>query len=150
MKKAIEFNVRNLKVFWNYEIIVKQAHNTIHCLSSHLKGYQNEFWELIMNFDAFNISLIPRLKNAATDFLAIYVARLVPANNKCSIELIFRPYVLDNVTNLRVFDDDQEILEFLTNDETFKDSVIDEEEHQSQSSKWELHTQRGKNIGRHV
>ena len=52
-------------------------------------------------------------------------------NNKCSIELIFRSSVPDNVTNLRVFDDDQHILEFLTNEETFKDVVIDDEEHQA-------------------
>ena len=32
---------------------------------------------------------------------------------------------------MRVFDDDQQILEFLTNDDTFKDSVIDDEEHQA-------------------
>ena len=37
----------------------------------------------------------------------------------------------ENVTNLRVFNDYQHILEFLTNDDTFKDSVIDDEEHQA-------------------
>ena len=30
-----------------------------------------------------------------------------------------------------VFDDDQQIIDFLTIDETFKDSVIDDEEHQA-------------------
>ena len=39
LKKAIEFKVRNLKVFGDSEIIVKQVHNTIHCLSPHLKWY---------------------------------------------------------------------------------------------------------------
>ena len=96
---------------------------------SYLKGYQNEVWELITNFDAFNINSIPRLKNAATNLLTTYAARLVPTNNKCSIELIFRSSIPDNVTNLRVFDDDQQILEFLTNEETFKDAVIDDEEY---------------------
>ena len=33
--------------------------------------------------------------------------------------------------NLRVFDDDPQIIEFLTNDENFKGAVIDEEEHQA-------------------
>ena len=33
--------------------------------------------------------------------------------------------------NLRVFDDKLQILEFLTNDESFKGAVIDEEEHQA-------------------
>ena len=84
-----------------------------------------------MNFDAFNINLIPRLQNAVADLLATSAAIFVPTNNKCSIELIFRPSIPENVTNLRVFDDYQQILEFLTNDETFKDSVIDDDDHQA-------------------
>ena len=52
-------------------------------------------------------------------------------NNKCSIELIFRPSVPDNITNIRVFDDDEHIINFLTNEEAFKEYVIDEEERQS-------------------
>ena len=75
-------------------------------MSPHLKGYQNEFWDIITNFEAFNIISIPRLKNAATDLLATSAARLVPTNNRCSIELIFRPSILDNIADLRVFDDD--------------------------------------------
>ena len=41
---------------------------------------------------------------------------------------------------MRVFNDNQQILEFLTNDETFKDLVIDDEEHQAnlQSGKFML------------
>ena len=131
LKKAIEFKVRNLKVFGDSEIIVKQVRNTIHCLSPHLKGYQNEVWGLITNFDAFDINYIPRLKNEEIYLLATFVARFVPKNNKCSIELIFRSSVLDNVTDLRVFVDDQHILELLTNEETFKDAVIEDEEHQA-------------------
>ena len=89
-------------------------------------------WDLLTNFYAFNIVSIPRLKNAATDLLATSAARLVPTNNKCSIELLFRPSVPDMITNLRVFDDDQQILECLMNDETFKGAIIDDEEHQAE------------------
>ena len=42
LKNAIEFKVKNLKVYGDSEIIVKQVQNTIHCLSPHLKGYQNK------------------------------------------------------------------------------------------------------------
>ena len=59
-------------------------------------------------------------------------------NNKCSIELIFRPFIPDNGTNLRVFDDDERFIDFLTNDETFKESVIDDEEHQANVQNEEL------------
>ena len=80
-------------------------------------------------FDAFNIISIPRIKNTAANLLATSAARLVPTNNRCSVELLFRPSVLDMITNLRVFDDDQQIIECLTNDEVFKGVIIDDEEH---------------------
>jgi hypothetical protein len=38
------------------------------------------------------------------------------------------PY-LDNVTNWRVFNDDSQIIDFLTNTDIFQDSVIDDEVH---------------------
>ena len=131
MKKAIEFKVKNLKVYGDSEIIVKQVQNTIHCLSPHLKSYQSEVWDLLVNFDAFNISSITVLKNAIVDLLGTSAARLVPTNNRCIIELIFRLVVPDNITNLRVFDDNPQILEFLTNDKNFKGDVINDEEHQA-------------------
>ena len=64
-------------------------------------------------------------------FLATPASRLVPTNHKCSIELIFRPSVANNITNLRVFDDDEHIINFLTNDDVFKEYVIDDEDHQA-------------------
>ena len=84
-----------------------------------------------MHFDTFNINAIPRLQNVAIYLLATFASRLVSTNNKCSIELIFRPSVPTNITNMRVFDDDEQIINFVTNEEAFKESVIDEEEHQS-------------------
>ena len=131
MRKAIELKVSNLKVFGDSEIIVKQIQNQIHCVSPHLKAYQNEVWDLLKCFNAFNIISIPRLKNAAADLLATSAARLVPTNNQCFFELLFRPSVPDMITNLRVFDDDHQIIECLTNDEVFKGAIIDDEEHQA-------------------
>ena len=100
LRKAIELKANNLKVFGDSEIIVKQIRNQIHCISPHLKSYHNEVWDLLKCFNAFNIVSIPRLKNAAADLLATSVARLVPSTNQCSIELLFRPSVLDMITNL--------------------------------------------------
>ena len=97
MKKAIGLEVKNLKVFGDYEIIVRQVRNTIHCLSPHLKGYRFEVWNLIMHFNAFNITAVPRLQNDVANLLATSTSRLVATNNKCSIELIFRPSIPGNV-----------------------------------------------------
>ena len=96
LKKAIEIKVINLKVFRDSEIVDRQVRNTIHCLSPHIKGYQLEVWNLIMHFNAFNINAIHGLQNDATNLFATSASRLVPTNNKFSIELIFGPSVLDN------------------------------------------------------
>ena len=119
-------------MYGDSKIIVKQIRNKIHCISPHLKAYQNEVWDLLINFHAFNIGSIPRLKNAVADLLAILAARLVPLNNRCSIELLFRPSIPDNITNIMVFYNDQQILECLMNDDTFKGEIIDDEEHQAE------------------
>ena len=99
LRKAIELKVENLKVYGDSEIIVKQIRNQIHCISPHLKAYKNEVWDLLKYFHAFNIVSIPRLKNVVADLLATSAARLVPSNNQCSIELLFRPSVPDMITN---------------------------------------------------
>ena len=69
-----------------------------------------------MHFNAFNINAVPRLQNVAADLLATSTSRLVPTNNKCSIELICNTLVLGNVTSMRVFDDDEHITNFLMNE----------------------------------
>ena len=107
LKKVIGLEVKNLKVFGDSEIVVRQVRNAINCLSAHIKGYQSEVWNLIMHFNAFNINAVPRLQNDAANLLATSASRLVPTNNKCSIELIFRSSIPENVTNMRVFDDDE-------------------------------------------
>lgn len=39
LKKSIDMNVQYLKVFGDSEIIVKQVHNYIHCISNHIRKY---------------------------------------------------------------------------------------------------------------
>jgi len=46
-----------------------------------------------------------------------------------SIELLYRPLIPNNVTNWRVFDDDQHIISFLHLEGTFKDSIIYEDQY---------------------
>ena len=67
LKKEIELKVKNMKVYGDSEIVVKKIRNKIHCISPHLKAYQNEVWDFLIIFHTFNIVSIPRLKNAAAD-----------------------------------------------------------------------------------
>eukprot|EP00253_Pinus_taeda_P013068 PITA_13068 len=134
--KAIGHKVQYLKVFGDSEIIVKQVRNTIHCLSNHLKHYQSLVQELTSHFLAFNISSIPRSQNSAADLLANVASKLLPSEDyspdRFLVELIFRPSIPDNVTNWRVFNHDEDILQFLTSERSYDDQIIEENEHDIQ------------------
>jgi ribonuclease HI len=78
INKTIELNVKELKVFRDSEIIVRQVRKTIHCNSPHLRNYQHEVHRLIENFEAFNITVIPRKKNTLADSLDTTASSLSP------------------------------------------------------------------------
>lgn len=64
------------------------------------------------------------LENAAT--------RLSPLKDNFFVEIIYKPSIDDNITNLCVFDDDQKIMCFMLNVDVFKDTSIDEDEHKKE------------------
>jgi len=75
---------------------------------------------LIKPFKAFNIIFIPRFYNVVADTLANATIIFTPLRDGLSIEVVYKPTVPDNITNLRVFNDDQKTLEFMTSVEVFK------------------------------
>jgi len=80
-----------------------------------MKGYQHEVWKLINNFDSFNITTITRSQNVFVgDTLANTTSRFTPLNNGFIVEIIFRAFVPNNVTNWRVFKNEFQLIEFLT------------------------------------
>ena len=62
-------------------------------------------------FSAFNINSIPRLNNLQDDLLANAASKLFSVEglspNAFSVELLFRPFVPENITNWSVFDENQ-------------------------------------------
>jgi ribonuclease HI len=137
LKKAIDLNIKELKVFIDSEIIVRQVRNTIHCNSPRLKNYQQEVHRIIDHFEAFNITAIPRTMNILVDSLATVVSRLSPLEDYeaswFTVELLYKPSVSNNIYNWKVFEDDEQIINFFTNQDNFKDLAIDDEVFQEQS-----------------
>ena len=90
------------------------------------------------SFKAFNIKSVPRSQNFDADLLENIASRLIPPEGispgTFSIELIYMPSIPDNVTSWKIFDDDVQILDFLTNQDTFKYFSIDEVKHEKSLS----------------
>lgn len=136
MYKVICLDVKLLQVFGDSEIVVKQVRNMMHCISTHLKHYQSLVRSLTSHFLAFNIYVIPRIQNVSADLLANVASKLIPSEDyspdSFSVELLFKPLILDNITNWWVFNDDEDILSFLSSEKSYDDQIIDEDEHYNQ------------------
>jgi hypothetical protein len=92
--------------------------------------------KLIEHFEAFNIAAIPRTKNTLVDSLATTASRLSPLEDyepsRFTVELLYKPSMPNNISNWKVFEGDEQIIIFLTNQENFKDMAIDDEIFQEQ------------------
>lgn len=87
---------------------------------------------LIQNSEHFEINSVPRAQNIDAICCQMW-HEIAPVEKKSlkefSVEIIFHPSIPDNVTNIRVFDDDAQIIHFLTLEDTFHSSIIDKSQH---------------------
>lgn len=78
------------------------------------------------------MSSFPRLQNASADLLSYVASKIIPPEefnpDRFPIELFFRPSIPDNVTNWRVFNNDDDIIDFLTSEGSYEEQIIDEHE----------------------
>jgi hypothetical protein len=88
---------------------------------------------LIKSFDPFNISHVPRSLSSPVDVFTHVASMITPSENllpnTLSMKLLYIPSIPDNVTSLRVFDDDKKIIIFLHLEDTFKDLIIEKYQH---------------------
>lgn len=112
------------------EVIIRQVRNQYTFHNKWLATYRNQVWNLIEDFDAFGISLIPREENQIANSLVVAASTLEPMQGsklkRFLVELISTLIVLDNVRKFQVFDDDQHILAFLASSDVFAGQIIDE------------------------
>ena len=73
--------------------------------------------------------------NSEAYMLANAASNICPSDdfshNKFSVELIYRLLIPDNITNWRVFEDNEQIIILLHSEDTFKGSVIDDEQYEA-------------------
>jgi len=131
LNKAIDLNAKELKVFSDSEIIIRQVRNIIHWNSPHLKNDQQEVHRLIEHFEDFNIIVIPREKNILFDSMDTGASRLSPLEDyeasRFTMELLYKLSVPNNISNWKVFEGDEQIIKFLTNQDNFRYMAIDDE-----------------------
>ncbi|KAH9296132.1 hypothetical protein KI387_039720, partial [Taxus chinensis] len=107
------------------ELIVNQVKGKNTDKNDLLKNYKNQVWDLIEDLEAFSINSIPRKKNEAADRLAAIGAAFDVVENIKSekpqphIKVVVKPAVPDNNTSWQVFENDQQIVNFLQEEAEF-------------------------------
>ena len=86
------------------------------------------------SFCSLNIRSVPRSQKFDADLLANTASRLIPPEvlspQTFSIELMSIPSIPDNVISWKVFDDEHQILDYLSAQNTFEGMTIDETDHE--------------------
>jgi hypothetical protein len=96
-----------------------------------MRSYINCAWDLIENFFlSFNIHVIPRLHNQQADSLAKDASTFIPPivlKLKYHIDMRHKPSIPNNVHYWKIFEDDEQIKQFLEMVDEFSETHIDQE-----------------------
>jgi ribonuclease HI len=126
-----KLKIKHLVVYGDVELIVKQIRKIYQAKHPRMRAYKNCVWDLIENFFlSFNIHAIPIIHNQQADSLVVATSTFRPPNVtslEYQIQLRHRPSIPDNVQHWQVFEDDQQIKQFLEMEEEFSEIHIDQE-----------------------
>jgi ribonuclease HI len=125
---AREMKIEHLIVTGDSELIINQVTQKYNIKKERLKLYFKRVNELMEAFCSFNISFIPRDKNQKADSLALAASLSNPDDIQSEmyfqVKRVFRPSVPDNQEYLQVFENDEDLEDFLVNENEDEDNDI--------------------------
>jgi ribonuclease HI len=131
LEAAKKLNIKNLEVYGDAELIVKQVNRQYQAKHPRLRSYRNCAWDLMENlFSSVKVHFIPRAENQQADSLAKAASTFAPPTAfklKYHIEVRHRPSIPNNIQHWQVFEDDEQIRKFLEMVDDFSETHIDQE-----------------------
>jgi len=123
---AIDKGVTILEGKGDSNLIVSQVLMRFATKNEKLKRYRDVAQTLSKSFRKVSIEAVPREENHVADALAVSASTLQPCegplHNLCRMEVLFRPFVPDNLEHWQVFEDDDQTIRFMENNKEFIDS----------------------------
>jgi ribonuclease HI len=131
LEAAKKLNIKNLEVYGDAELIVRQVNRQYLAKHPRLRTYRNCAWDLMENFfSSIKVHFIPRTENLHADALAKAASTFSPPTNvklKYHIEIRYKPSIPDNVRHWQIFEDDEQIQKFLMAIGEFSETHPDQE-----------------------
>jgi ribonuclease HI len=108
LEAARKLNIKNLEVYGDAELIVKQINRDYQAKHPRLRSYRNCTWDLMENlFSSVKVHFIPWAENQQADSLAKEASTFVPPTTfklKYHIEVRHRPSIPNNIQHWQVFE----------------------------------------------
>jgi ribonuclease HI len=129
LEAARKLKIKNLEVYGDAELIVKQINRQYQANHPRLRSYRNCAWDLMENlFSSVNVHFIPHTENLQVDALAKETSTFTPPITfklKYHIEIRHRPSIPDNIQHWH--EDDEQIKKFLEAVGEFSETHADQE-----------------------
>lgn len=130
LKILRKLNANRIAVYGDSELVIKHVRGEYQAKHPQMRAYRNAVIDILKLFSEYTLTCVPRVQYSIVDSLAKVASSLkIPMNssNKFEIHVKHRPTVPDNQRYWKVFQDDEEIDDFLHNKGKFKETSIDEE-----------------------
>ncbi len=137
LKILRKMNARRILVYGDSELVIKQVRGEYQAKHPWMWAYHNAILDILKLFSEYTLTCVPRIQNSIADALAKAASSLkIPMNssNKFEIHDKHRSTVLDNQRYWQVFQDDEELDDFLQNRGKLKETSIDVENDDGKSN----------------
>jgi hypothetical protein len=128
LKLLKKVGAKQIMVRGDSELIIKKIKGEYVGKHPHLRAYRNVVLDALKCFTEVDLQVIPRGHNILADGLATSVATCkIPFSSTCpyTVEVKYRPTVLDNIRYWQVFGKDDQIEDFLQCKNDFECTNID-------------------------
>jgi len=131
LKILKKLNAKRISIYGDSELVIKQVKGEYQAKHPRMRAYRNAVLDILRLFPDYTLTCVPRAQNFIADSLATTESNLkilMNSNNKFEIHVKHLLVVPDNLRYWQVFQDDEEIKEFLQNEGKYKDTSIDGEQ----------------------
>ena len=105
------------------ELVIKQVEGVFQTKYVRMRGYRNLIMEMLEKFQEYSFIVKTRDQNSVADSLVVSTSLFVilaHSTEKYEIEVHHRPSILDNIIHWKVFEDDQQVKNFIELKEEFE------------------------------
>jgi len=120
----------NIDVCGDSELIIKQVEGAYQTKDVKMRAYKNLVLDMLEKFQAYTFSIKTRDQNSIADSLAVSASLfIIPTHysETYEVEVHHRPAIPDNIINWQVFEDDQQVRNFIELKEEFQSTQMDQQ-----------------------